>query len=602
MKRTDRYAPIGSYALLGDGRGAALVASDGAVDWLAAPNVDSPPLCAALLDPADGGRVQVAPVEEHTVSRRYLEGTMVLETTFTTEAGTLTVTDALTLGQRGPLPWTELARDLQVRGGPMRVRYEVAPGNRFARARPWAHERDGSHLILDGDVLCALVTEHLGTPSSNGSAFRGEAVLEAGTHALLALVVSDRGPLFVPRPEEVRRRIDHTIASWRAWSSLICYDGPFAEQVVRSALVVKSLQNAATGALVAAPTTSLPEVIGGERNFDYRFGWVRDGAFMLDALSRLGLSEDVDASLSWLLAGVRRTAPDIHVFYTLDARPAPATKEAVEQYAGYRASRPVMLGNKAAGQTQHGAYGDLIEAVARYVGQGGKLDTETGLLLAQLIDAICDEWPRPGAGIWELGSERIYTSSLINCWAAFDRGSALAERGELPAIHLERWRRARDDVRTYIDAHCWSDAKGTYTFAAGTEDLDASVLLAARTGFLAGDDRRLWSTIDAIRRELTADGPLLFRYSGAGAQEHAFICCTFWAVEALAHARRLEEAGELLEGMLACGNDVGLFSEEIDARSHELLGNFPLGLSHLALIGAVTAYCEASRSTRRRAA
>lgn len=593
MERLAGYAPIGSYGLLGDGHGAALVASDGTIDWLAVPEVEAPPLLAALLDAERGGRLALAPIGDYEVSRRYLPDTMVLETIFKTPKGTLVVHDAMTVGHRGRLPWSEIARVLEVRDGPVRVRFSFEPGDRFARRRPWVHERDGVPLVLDGDLLCALVTENLGEVQIAPDRIAGETTLSPGTPGLLALVASDRGPLLVPSAGEVRERMTHTIESWRSWSGRIGYDGPHAEAVRRSALVLKALQNTTTGALVAAPTTSLPEVIGGKRNFDYRFGWVRDASFMLDALARLGLSEELDASLGWLLAGLRLTAPDVHVFYTVQAQPASGEQTELGLYAGYRDSKPVMLGNKAAQQTQHGAYGDLLEAVARFVAHGGRLDTETGLLLAALADAACDEWQRPGAGIWELGEERRYTSSLINCWAAFDRAIELAERGEIPAVHLARWRHEKDAVRRFIDEHCWSKAKGAYTFYAGTEDLDASVLLAARTRFLDGDDLRLWGTIDAIRRELTAEGPLLYRYSGAREQEHAFICCTFWMVEALAHAGRAQEAGELLSGMIGRANDLGLLSEEIDETSGELLGNFPLGLSHLALIGATTAYAEA---------
>lgn len=598
MERTHGYAHIGDYALLGDGHGSALVAADGAIDWLAVPSVETPPLCAALLDARRGGRFVVAPVEASSVSRRYLDSSMVLETTFRTEEGTLRVVDALTVGTRGPLPWAEIARSVEAEGGPIRVRFALEPGDRFGASEPWAHERDGAPLILAGDLFAALVCENLGPVQFEPQRLSGEAVLRPGTSGLLALVVSDRGPVLVPKPAEVRRRLEHTLDSWRNWSALIAYDGPFANEMRTSACVLKALRNTTTGALAAAPTTSLPEVVGGERNFDYRFGWVRDSSFMLDALARLGLSEELDASLSWLLGAVRRTAPDVHVFYTVRGEPAAAAQASVEQYEGYRHSRPVTLGNKAAGQTQHGAYGDLLEAVARYVDVGGRLDTETGTMLARLADAVCDEWRRPGAGIWELGEERLYTSSLINCWAALDRAVLLAERGEIPAAHGERWRAARGTIRAFIDEHCWSEAKGAYTFYAGGDELDASVLLAARTRFLAGDDRRLWSTIDAIRAELTADGPLLYRYSGAAKQENAFLCCTFWMVEALAHAGRVREAEDLLAGALALGSDVGLFSEEIDPTTKDLLGNFPLGLTHLAIVGAIDAYAHARERQR----
>jgi GH15 family glucan-1,4-alpha-glucosidase len=267
--------------------------------------------------------------------------------------------------------------------------------------------------------------------------------------------------------------------------------------------------------------------------------------------------------------------------------------EKKELLDGYKGSGPVVIGNNAAVQTQHGCYGDLFGAVGRYVTDGGRLDTGTGLTLAKLADQLCDEWAKPDAGLWELGKYERYTASLINSWAALDWACHLAESGEVPPLHLQRWRQAKDDIRAYADQHCWSERKCSYTFYAGTDGLDAATLLAARTGFLAGGDRRLSSTIDAIRAELTAQGPLLYRYSGADQEEHAFVACTFWLIEALSYAGRTAEAGELLGDALRYANDLDLWSEEIDPSNRALLGNFPIGISHLAVIGAITAYAAA---------
>ncbi len=594
MTRTERYAPIADYALIGDGQGCGLVGRDGSVDWLAVPVADSSPLLARTLDYEQGGWFRIQPRGEFRSSRRYIDGTMVLETTFETPTGVLRVTDALTVGFRGVLPWSELARRVEALEGTVTFEWELRPGSRLTSVRPWVHWRDGTPFVLAGDLLAAVVTDAAGEPQIDHRCVRGEASLEAGHRAMVTLVSSRSAPLLVSGAEDVQRRLDHTVETWRGWSQLIGYDGPFRDQLRRSILVLRALSNTRTGALAAAPTTSLPEVVGEQRNFDYRYGWVRDSSFMLDAFAGVGLTEEVDAALGWLLPAVARTSPDIRVFYKLDGTPATGEEKKIQLLDGYRGSRPVTVGNKAAVQRQIGAYGDLFGAVSRHVRQGAHLDTSTALMLAQLADQVCDEWPLPGAGIWELGEERNYTSSLISSWAALHLACQLVDQGQIPDTHVRRWREEADAVHAWADEHCWSEPKGSYTFYAGTDDLDASVLLAARTGFLAGDDPRLWTTIDAIRRELTAEGPWLYRYTGASKEEHAFICCTFWCVEALAHAGRVQEAGELLEGALAGTNDLDLLSEEIDASSGELLGNFPLGLSHLALVGAVTAYSRAS--------
>ena len=593
VTRDHGYAPIAAYGLLGNGEGAALVCKDGRVDWLAVPRLDAPPFFAAAIDDPKGGYLALGPSIDYRVRRRYLGETMVLETTFETGRGTLRVTDALTEGFQGRLPWSELVRKVEVEGGPVPVRWELRPGTRFDTVRPWVHERDGVAFVLAGNLLAALVLDGLGEPVTEDEMAYGETLLENGACGVLALVVAEDKPLRLPQVADVLRRLDHTVSQWQAWAGLVNYDGPHREQAVRSALTIKALANTETGALAAAPTTSLPEVVGGERNFDYRYGWVRDSAFMIDALSRLGLSEQVDSSLSWLLEAVQKTAPAVHVFYTLSGEAASGEMAKKDEMEGYSGSAPVMVGNKAATQTQHGSYGDLFGAVNRYVAEGGRLDTETGLTLAKLADRLCDEWPLPDSGLWELGDEERYTSSLINSWTALDRVCRLVERGQVPPLHLGRWERARDEIHAYADKNCWSESKSSYTFYAGTDDLDAAVLLAARTGFLSGDDHRLSSTIDAVRSELSVDGPFLYRYSGAAKEENAFVACTFWMVEALSYAGRTDEAGEMLKAALRYANDLGLWSEEIDPSNGALLGNFPIGISHLAVVGAVTSYHEA---------
>ena len=587
--RTDGFAPLSAYALLGDLRATALVADDGTIDWLALPTMDSAPVCAALLDPGRGGSIKLAPSVPYEVSRRYLPATMVLETTFTTAHGVLRITDALTFGALGTLPWTELARSVEVTAGEVPVAWAVHPGHCLSSgASPWAHVVEEVPVILVGDYHLAVVTDQLGDPTVDGGRVCGEARLSAGQPALLAVIGSNGHPAHAPSPDEIRGRLEHTVQTWRHWSSLPTYQGRWKHIVLRSALVLKALTMKSTGAIAAAATTSLPEQPGGTRNFDYRFAWIRDSSFALDAMSRLGLSEELHAGVSWLLDAVSQEAPALRVFYALSGLPVSAAMTEVENVPGYRGSLPVNVGNGAASQTQLGAYGHLLDAAWHYARRGGIFSAATATMLAGISDHVCDIWRSADAGLWELGTSEQYTSSKLGCWVALDRAVRLSESGQITSPHLARWRMERDHIRAWIDEHCWSEAKQSYTFYAGSEELDAAVLLMARFGYCDPGDPRLMSTIDAIAAELGAGQALLYRYSGQQGKEGAFLACSCWMVEALVHAGRTAEAQERFTEFLAHAGDVGLFSEEIDPASGQLLGNVPQALTHLAVINAAT--------------
>jgi GH15 family glucan-1,4-alpha-glucosidase len=513
---------------------------------------------------------------------------MVLETTFRCGAGEVRLTDALTVGTNGPLPWSEVARRVEAVEGDVPMHWAVRPGHRLGTRRPWAQCRGGVPVIRSGDVHLAVVTDGVGGPEILGGQVAGSFVATPGATGLLAVVATSDEPLQVPEAAAVQGRLDRTVEHWRRWCTDVRYDGPHADAVRRSALTLKALTIAPQAGIASAMTTSLPERIGGKRNFDYRFGWVRDASFALDAMSRLGLSEEVHAALSWLLRAVGSTAPRVRTMYTLEGSPASAEMGEVETVPGYRGSRPVHVGNSAAAQLQLGAFGDLLDAVWRYTRNGGWLEEEGARTVADIADRACDLWRRKDAGIWELGDQEHYTISKIGCWVALDRAVRLSEAGQVVTPHPDRWRAEREAVRRWTDEHCWSPTKRSYTFHAGTDELDAAVLLAARTRYLSPDDDRLHSTIDAIRAELGAGGPLLYRYSGMAEQEGAFLACTFWLVEALAHAGRTAEAADVLDEALGYAGTSGLFSEEVDPQSGELLGNLPQGLTHLSVIGAIT--------------
>ncbi len=589
LTRQDGFAPLNAYGFLADGQAGALVAADGRVDWLAAPWMERSPLCAALLDPQEGGTLELEPTVPYESEQRYVEGSLVLETTFRCADAVVRVTDALNRSVGGPLPWTELARRVEVVGDPVPMRWRLQLGHRFSSVRPWAERIDQTIFLHDASARLAVITARAGEPRLEDAVVSGEFSAEPGAPALVALVVAEDTPLAVPAADAVLHRMDHTVAFWQDWCGEIEYDGPHAEEVRRSALVIKGLTRAPMDGLLAALTTSLPEKVGGKRNFDYRFGWVRDASFALDAMARLDLFEEVQGALAWLLRAVRRTAPEVRSMYTVQGEPAPADMDSLEWLPGYRGSRPVNLGNTAAAQLQLGAYGDLMDAVYRYCDRRARLDHDNAHALATLVDHTCDRWRSEDAGIWELGNRAHYTISKIGCWVAIDRGIRLAEQQQLPTLELERWRSEREAVRTWIDEHCWSEVKQSYTFYAGSDELDASVLLSARTGFLAPDDPRLASTIAAIRTELSAGGPTLYRYSGQQEKEGAFLACTFWLIEALGISGRKDEAAKLLDEALALCGPTGIFSEEIDPATGELLGNLPQVLTHLAVIGGALA-------------
>ena len=590
MKRKDGFAPIGSYAALGDGRTVALVAADGSVDFMSLPSLHAPTTFAAILDPEKGGRFALAPAGEFEAARRYLGRTNVLETTYRTGDGVVRATEALTLQDGGLLPWVELARRIEGVEGSVPLEWRMEPRFDWGREQPRIVHR-GDRVVAEGGRLqLAVHSWDAGEVEPEEDALAGSFVIAAGQSALLALVAAYEQPLHAPSRDHLEARLDATRRVWERWLGFWAYDGPWEEEVARSALALKLLVYAPNGSIAAAATTSLPEVIGGDKNYDYRYSWVRDSAFTLDALMRLGLPEQVQESFGCLLRAVRQTAPDLRPFYDLDGC-VPERSEELSHLRGYRDSRPVRYGNAARTQLQLGSWGDLLETAALYVSEGNVLDEETGEMLASCVDRIAILWPDEDCGMWELDEHRQYTSSNIAVWMAFDRALSLAEQGHLSDDHAAQWREQRDRLHAWIEENCWSDELGAYCGWAGEETLDAGILRAIRMDY--PERERLDRTVDRIRERLAAAPGLLYRTTEHVGKEGAFVACSFWAVEALARLGRVDEACETMEQILPYANDVGLFSEEIDPSSRELLGNFPQGLSHLALVNAAGAIQDA---------
>jgi GH15 family glucan-1,4-alpha-glucosidase len=589
--RKHGFAPIRSYGAIGDGRTVALVAADGAIDFLSLPTLYAPSVFGALLDPDRGGRFTLEPTDRYEVERRYVGRSNVLETTFHTKHGSVRLTDALALHGGGLPPWIELSRRVEGLAGEVPLRWSVEPRFDWGREAPRLAVRRGVPVAAHGELRIAVQSWEAGDAETGPDAVTGTFTTHPGSRSLVSLACTNDEPLPVRARDAVERRFDQTVDAWQRWLDGWDWEGPWAEAVARSALTLKLLVHAPLGAIAAAPTTSLPERIGGDRNYDYRYFWVRDSAFTIDAFLRLGLDEQVHESFGCLLRAVRTTEPDLRPFYSLEGHPAERYEEL--PLAGYRGSRPVRYGNAASEQLQIGSWGDLLETAELYVRDGNQLGESVADLLVRCLDRLSVIWRDPDCGMWELADPRPYTASRIAAWTAFDRADRLVAIGELPSDHARRWREERDRVAMEIEARCWSDELGAYVEHAGSDTLDAALLRGARMGWSDVSPDRFERTLAAIREHLDAGDRLLYRTSGHVGVEGAFVACSFWEAEALARCGRVDEAAETLEALLPLANDLGLFAEEIDPSTHEFLGNFPQGLSHLALVNAAGAIQDA---------
>jgi GH15 family glucan-1,4-alpha-glucosidase len=584
VSRVDGFLPIEDYAAIGDGRSLVLVGADGSIDWMCLPELDSPSVFAALLDPAAGGSFSLAPSVPFEVRRQYLPRTNVLETEYITDRGRARVQDALTIDPAQNAPWRELVRRVEGVSGSVPLRWRLRPRFGYGSESPEPTRIAESLVYRYGQLQLGLKTWNAGDPEVIGDAVEGSFEIEADQSGVLALVASDDVSMPSPRRDDVERRLRATAQLWRDWVSRTSYEGPWQDAVERSLLALRLLADGRTGAIAAAGTTSLPEVIGSRRNYDYRFGWVRDLSFTVDALLRVGMEELAHDAIGWLLRSVHKTHPRVDPVYALAGEVVRSQQQL--PLPGYRGTAPVHLGNQAGSQLQLGGFGDLLETLWRHVECGHILAPATGERIADCADLLCSIWETPDAGLWELGDTAHYATSKIGCWSALERLLDLVDRGQAPARHVGRWKTERDRIRNFIETKLWSEERGSYLMKAGSDGLDCGVLLAARRGYADAAGPRMSATIDAIREELSAGGPLLYRYSGMQSEENAFLACSFWMVEALALGGRTEEAGQIMNSMVSLASDLGLYSEEMDPHSHEMRGNFPQALTHLALISA----------------
>jgi GH15 family glucan-1,4-alpha-glucosidase len=595
VERTDGYAPIRDYALVGDGRTGALIAHDGSVDWLCVPDVDSPSVFARILDAERGGSFRLEPAVPYESERRYRPGSNVLETTFKASEGVVRVTDAMTLtDDRRLSPLRELCRKVEAVSGTVPLRWVLEPRFDYGRVSPSFDRRSGRWFALAGTNCLVLGAWNAGDPTVSGQAISGQLELREGEAALLELAFAHKEPAVLPSRADVERRIARTDRFWSEWSGRIRYDGPWRDAVIRSVLALKLLVYAPSGAIVAAPTASLPEWIGGSRNWDYRFTWVRDASWTLDALIRLGLDDEAHAFFWWLMHASRITQPRLQILYRVDGSTHAKERE-LSGLDGYRASAPVRVGNGAADQLQLDVYGAVMEAIWLYVQDVGHVDGDTGKEVAKIADYVVEHWRDADSGIWEVRDDTThFTQSKACCWVALDRACKLAERGVIPD-RAGNWREVTEEIREFVDANGWDAERNSYIRAPDMPELDASLLTMAILGYDEPDSERLRGTVAAVERELRR-GPFVYRYRGEDGvlgEEGAFLTCSFWLVDAFARQDRLEEAQQLMDELVGLANDVGLYSEEIDPESKEFLGNFPQGLTHLALVNAAISISNA---------
>ncbi len=541
---TTTYPPIGDYALIGDGRSAALVSRDGSIDWLCLPRFDSPSIFAALLDAEHGGRFRIRPVGEFRVERRYLPETNILETTFTGPAGSAVLRDLMPVASEADkrtalMPEHEILREVEGLLGEIELEILYEPRPDYGRVHPTIEQRGalgfwcaigGATLNLRSELPLALAPD--------GHSLRGAATIRAGERACLSLAYSVDGPAIIPMLGAVaRQKIERSAVWWRRWASRCRYDGPYRDAVVRSALTLKLMAYAPSGAIIAAPTTSLPEQLGGVRNWDYRYCWLRDASFTLRALFDLGYEDEAEAFNNWLLHATRLTWPELQVLYDVFGEVRLPERE-LGHLEGYGNSRPVRVGNDAHGQLQLDVYGEIIDAAARFASRGGRFDRDTSRMLTGLGHTVCKRWREPDEGIWEgRGGRFHHTHSKVLCWVALDRLIALHEACELAVSDdsIALFRHDRDEIRAAIETHGYNEALGSYTRVFDGDDLDASLLTLPLYSYIDATHPRMRSTCARIHERLAHDS-LVYRYTqetddGLPAGEGAFGICSFWAVE-----------------------------------------------------------------------
>ena len=593
----DLYPQISDYGYIGDCHSAALISKTCSIDWCCMPRMDSPSCFGRLLDWRKGGYCRISPSEACEWSRRYMDKSLILETRMTGRNGGVRVVDCFTMREGGEYrPHRQILRVIEGIDGKMDVRININARFDYGAVRPWLRSykensyiaMGGSHgLLISGDVAFEICDRHDMAASvsvEKGQRFR----LSLQFHEPSEL---DEGKVQVPDNSELDRRLEETREWWEKWASSSRVTGQYADAQLRSALILKGLSNAPTGAIAAAPTTSLPEVIGGQRNWDYRYSWIRDSAFTVRSLAQVGHIKEADGFRRFVERTAAGSAEDLQVVFGVGGERRLMEME-IQEMEGYARSSPVRIGNRAQSQIQLDVYGEILELAWTWFKQGHEPDDDYWDFLVDVLNVTAEKWCLPDSGIWEMrGEPRHFVQSKAMCWSALDRGCKIAEALKRSAP-VEKWNKTRDEIKASIEKNGYDPKRGVFIQAYGHPQMDAALLLLPNTGFLEYRDERMVRTVDLIRDELEQEG-LLRRYKsdgdGLAGEEGVFLACSFWLAECLARQDRIDAAHTVFKKVLSTGNDLLLFSEEYDPYKKEMLGNFPQGLTHLSLITAAVA-------------
>ncbi len=603
-RSSDAYPPIGDYALIGDCHSAALISRSGSIDWCCLPRFDSSSTFGRVLDWEGGGycSVTLSGGGQWEYERAYVDDTLVLATTIRGSAGEVKLLDCLTIDPDGDAgDERQILRVIEGQRGSVELELRIVPRFDYGEVRPWIRRHGYRlHSATGGDDGLVVWCDRGDMAEKPEHELACQVTVAAGDRVRLTL--SYRSPeridaegLSEPDPETVDRCLEDTIRWWREWAATVRLGTRDEPAVKRSGITLKALTHAPTGAIVAAPTTSLPEVIGGPRNWDYRYSWVRDASFSSRAFAELGCYPEADSFRAFIMRSAAGHAGDLQVFYGVGGERR-LGQQVIEAMEGYRRSSPVNVGNDASTQLQTDAYGELVNLTWRWHRRGHSPSDDDWRFLVSLIDHAAEKWSEPDSGIWEWpGDPDHFVHSKVLCWATLDRGIRLADEC-MRRAPTRRWAKERDKLRKAIERRGYDSKRGVFVQAFDRTELDAALLLLPTVEFVAWDDERMVRTVNAIREELGAGDGLLYRYrrdDGLPGEEGAFLCCSFWLVECLARSGDVNGARSVFDATMARANDVGLFSEELDPRSGELLGNYPQGLTHLAHIDAAVALSEA---------